>query len=143
MKAKLLGLTVLIVAALCTVPVWAGDKGTKYYQDKFVTFSQLIAQLKTADTKGEVTSDIEVIRTFIGNGQALLAADKLDAIEPVIERIVAQAGYVQARLDRLKADRAALAAEKQAKEAEAAAAEAKRFADEAEQKNKQLEDQGL
>jgi hypothetical protein len=143
MRTKLLGAAVLCLAALCAVPAGATEKNAKYYQDKFESFSQLIGELKTADAKAELTGDIEVIRTFISQGQALLAAEKFEAIDPVLERIVAQAGFVRAKLDRLTADRAAAAAEKKAADAEAAAAEAKRLADEAEQKNKQLEDQGL
>jgi hypothetical protein len=143
MKSKLLGAAVMLVAALSAVPAMAGDKNAMYYQGKFEAFSQLIADLKTADAAAEVAGDIEVIRTFIGQGQALLAAEKIEAIDPVLERIVAQASFVRARLDRLSADRAAAAAEKQASEAEAKATEAKRLAEEAAQKNKQLEEQGL
>ena len=138
-------LVICLLAAVCLVAgvAQAGDKDAKYYQAQFDRFSRVIAELKAADANDELGQEIEVIRTWISQAQAFLAADKLDEIEPMVARIAAQAEYVRAKLKRLDAEEAADVAEAEADEAEAKAKKTAQAADAAEQKYKELEAKGL
>ncbi|MBW2702378.1 MAG: hypothetical protein JRF33_16280 [Deltaproteobacteria bacterium] len=140
MKNTWLGAVVVLLVLIGSSVAGAKDKDAKYYQGQFERFSLLIADLKSADAADEVVRDIEVIRTHIGQAQALLAAEKLESIDPIIERIVAQAGCVRAKLDRLDAEQAAAEAGQQADDAEAAAAELKQKVDAAKKKYDALEE---
>jgi hypothetical protein len=121
----------------------AEDKNAKYYQKQFEQWSKAIADLKQGDPSGVTAQEIEVIRTLISQAQAFLASDKLDAIEPLLRRIEAQAEFVRAKLDRTQADDTARIAEEAAAAAEKQAQEATAAADAAEAKVKSLEAQGL
>ncbi len=134
---------VLIVAGLISAAAGAADKDAKYYQQQFDRYSRVIADLKAADANDELGQEIEVIRTWISQSQAYLAADKLEQIEPMVELISAQAEYVRAKLKRMDADEAAASAEADADKAEAAAKKMAQAADAAEQKYKELEAKGL
>ncbi len=56
-----------------------GDKDAKYYQARFDSISRVIAELKGADINDELGQDIEVIRTWISQAQAYLAAAEAKA----------------------------------------------------------------
>jgi len=139
----LLKIGLLVASCLGAVAANAGDKDAKYYQAQFDRFSRAIAELKAADANEELGQEIEVIRTWISQAQAFLAADKLDEIEPLVERIAAQAEYVRAKLKRMDADEAADVAEAEAKKVEAKAEKTAQAADAAEKKYKDLESKGL
>ena len=121
----------------------AAEKDSKYYQKQFTHWSKVIADLKGADVTEGAGQDIEVIRTWISQAQAFLASDKLDEIEPLLRRIMAQAEYVRAKVTRLAAEDAADEAEELAKTAQAEAQDMKANADAAAKQLEELESQGL
>jgi hypothetical protein len=119
------------------------EKDAKYFEGEFNRLSKVIADLKKADTWEVATSEIELIRTWIGQAQAFLANDKLDPIESIVNRIEAQAEYIQARVDRTAAEKAAQQAEEQALAAEKQAQQATAATQAAEARIKELEAKGL
>jgi hypothetical protein len=121
----------------------AKDKDAKFYENAFMHWSKVIVDLKEADTSNEAAKDIEVIRTWIGQGQAFLASDKIEEIEPIIKKIGAQAEYVRSKINRLSAEAAAEEAEDLAKLAEQKAQHSKEATEAAIAKMKELEAQGL
>ena len=136
-------ISALLLLMLSAGPAAAADKDAKYFQQQFNRLSKVIADLKEADVTEGAASDIELIRTWIGQAQAFLANDRIDDIEPIIKKIEAQAEYVRAKINRLAAEDAAEEAEALAKNGEEKANKAKAAADEAEKKMKDLEAKGL
>lgn len=136
-------ISALVLLMLSAGPAAAVDKDAKYFQQQFNRLSKVIADLKEADVTEGASSDIELIRTWIGQAQAFLANDRLDDIEPILKKIEAQAEYVRAKINRLAAEDAAEEAEALAKNSEEKANKAKAAADEAEKKMKDLEAKGL
>lgn len=143
MRGAMLATCLLVTAGLLSTVAGAAEKDAKYYQGQFDRFSRVIADLKAADANDELGREIEVIRTWISQSQAYLASDKLEKIEPMIERIAAQAEYVRAKLKRMDAQEAADAAEADAGKAEAASQKTAQAADAAEKKYQELEAKGL
>jgi hypothetical protein len=119
------------------------EKNAKYFESQFEQWSKVIADLKQADTANVASQDIEVIRTWIGQAQALVANEKLERVEPLLQRIEAQAETIRTKIDRVAAEDAAKRAEEQAASAETQAKEATAAADSADAKMKELEAQGL
>ena len=76
----------LLVGTFMVANVGAEDKDAKFFENQFSRWSKVIADLKEADVTEQVGQDIEIIRTWIGKSQALLASDKLDQIEPILKR---------------------------------------------------------
>jgi uncharacterized protein with gpF-like domain len=143
MQRALVTTCLLAAAVLLATQAAAADKDAKYYQARFDRISRVIADLKSADVGDELGQDIEVMRTWISQAQAYLAADKLDEVQPLLERIVAQVEFVRAKLKRIEAEQAAAAAEDDADEAEAAAEKTAAAAEAAEEKYQELEAKGL
>jgi hypothetical protein len=133
----------LLVGTFIVTSTGAEDKDAKYFENQFSRWSKVIADLKEADVTDQTGQDIEIIRTWIGKAQALLASDKLDEIESILKRIEAQATYIRAKINRLAAEDSAEEAEALAKSAEEQALKAKATAEDAERKMKALESQGL
>ena len=102
-----------------------------------------MVELQKADTTGTMAKEIEMIRTLVSQGQAFVAADKLDDIDPLLERAGAFELYIRAVLNRMEATAAAEAAEAQAVEAEKLAQESKAQADATEARFNELEAAGL
>jgi succinylglutamate desuccinylase len=136
-------LPALGLLALLAGPSGAADKDAKYFQQQFNRFSKVIADLKEADVTEGAASDIEMIRTWIGQAQAFLANDRIDDIEPIMKKIEAQAQYIRAKINRLAAESEAEEAEALASNAEELANKATKAADAAEEKMKALEAKGL
>ncbi|MBN2497826.1 MAG: hypothetical protein JXR96_24740 [Deltaproteobacteria bacterium] len=137
----LLGL--LFCALAPTAAADEQERDAKYYQQRFDHYSKVIATLKEDDAAEVASQEIELIRTWIGQAQAFLASEKLDAIEPLIKRMDAQAEYIRAKIERSAAEAAAQEAEDIAAAAEKKAAGAKVAAETAEKKMKAFEAEGL
>ena len=133
----------LAVALLLAGPAQAKKPDAAYFQNQFDHYSKVIAELKAVDTTGACPHDIEAIRTWISQGQAYLANDKLDKIEPFLKRIGAQAEYVRAKVNRIQAESAAQEAEAKAAAAEQQLAEARAAHQAANPRMQALEAQGL
>ena len=135
-------LTWAVALLLAATVVWAAGTSTEY-QKQFEHWSQTISELGRHGQSAKTSNDIELMRTWLGQGQALLANEKFEQIDPLLVRIGALAEYVEARHARLDADEAAQRAEQQAKQSEDRAEAAQRAADAAATKMTQLEKRGL
>jgi hypothetical protein len=122
---------------------WADEHDAKFYNQQFDQFSRIIADLKAADVTEAASRDIELVRTWISQGQAYLANDKLDQIDPILKRMEAQAEYIRIKIDAANAEEAAEEAEQAAQQAEAQANQARETLKASETKLQQLEAQGL
>jgi parvulin-like peptidyl-prolyl isomerase len=120
----------------------AADESAEY-QRQFEQRSQTISDLDGHAQSVKTTREIELMRTWLGQGQALFANEKYKKIDPLLTRIDALAEYVAARHTRLDADEAAQRAEEKAQESKRRAEAAKQAADAAAAKKKQLEKRGL
>ncbi len=121
----------------------AKDKTAADYQKEFEGWTKRLVALEKADTTGASKQDIEMIRTLVGQGQAFVASDKLDAVEPLMARADALGGLIEARSARIEQEAKTKKAEALASDAEAKAAEAKAKADAAEKRRQELEAMGL
>ena len=121
----------------------ARAEDSRKYTKQLEHWSQVVADLKSADVTEEVARDIELIRTWIGQAQAFLASEKFEKIDRLLKRIEAQAIFCRAKINRLEAEQQADQAEEQAAALEKKAAEIRARADAAEKKMRQLESQGL
>ncbi len=121
----------------------AADKEPAAYQKDFEGWSSTVAQLQKADTGGVTGTEIEMIRTLVSQGQAFLAGDKLDAIDPLLMRAEAIAWFVRSKHRRLKLEAQANAMEAQAAKTQGEAVAIKTAADTVEARFEKLEAQGL
>jgi capsule polysaccharide export protein KpsE/RkpR len=120
----------------------AKERDAAFYQKQFEQWSRAIAELKNADADGSLAADIELIRTWITQGQAFLAQEKLGAVDPLLLRIEAQVEYLRVKLDRISAENAAQEVEDQAAAMEKKVGETAAAAKAAEDRVQALESQG-
>lgn len=120
----------------------AKEHDAAFYQKQFEQWSRAIAELKNADTDGSLGADIELIRTWITQGQAFLAQEKIGAIDPLLSRVEAQVEYLRVKLDRISAENAAQEIEDQAAAMEKQAEEKAAAAQAAEDRVRELESRG-
>ncbi len=122
--------------------IQAKDRDAAFYQKQFEQWSRAIAELKNADTDGSLSADIELIRTWITQGQAFLAQEKTSAIDPLLLRVEAQVEYLRVKLDRISAENAAQESEDQAAAMEKQAEQMAAAAQAAEERVRELESRG-
>lgn len=111
------------------------------YQAQLEKWTGMVAELQRKD-EGETAGDIELIRSWIGQGQALVASDKLEQVGPLIERVQALSQYVAVKQLRLVAEGEATATEKKAKDMQTAAQKAQKAASQSHARMKELESAG-
>ena len=130
------------VAALCsaTSTVLAGGEE---HSKRFTAISEQIGRLENHEKAAALRSEIEQIRTWLSEAQALHAAEKHDKAQQIVLRIEALAEFAAARQQRLSTEDAAAQAEVKAKAAQKAAAQARRAAAAAHKQRKTLENKGL
>jgi hypothetical protein len=102
-----------------------------------------VVDLEKRDDDKVSAKEIETIRTLIGQGQAFLANEKLEKIDPLLERAEALVPLARARQSRVELERKADQAEREAVDAEGRANESKEKADATEQRYNELEEKGL
>ncbi len=115
----------------------------KSNQKKFEQWTKTLAELEKLDTNKIVTQDMQMIRTWITQSQALAASDKGDEIAPIEKKVEAQAEYAKAKIERDAMERKAAEAEASAKQEEEKAKQITESANAMEQKMKELEAKGL
>lgn len=140
LKPTTLLLPLVLAASLATA---AEEKDAAYYQTRFASWTTEIAKLQKSNINEAGTDAIEGIRTSVGQAQALSAAEKLDEIAPLEQKIDVTIRFTQMRLDRLAREAAAEAADAEAKNAEASAQKAKQEADELKKRFDDLEAKGI
>lgn len=133
---------ILAGASLLGLLAQAKERDAAFYQAQFEQWSRAIAELKNADADGSLSADIELIRTWITQGQAFLAQEKTQAIDPLLLRIEAQVEYLRVKLDRISAENAAQEVEDQAAAMEKKVGETAAAAKAAEDRVQALESQG-
>jgi hypothetical protein len=140
----------LVAAAVVAVSLLTGaraqaeeERDASFYTKAFEKLAMDNAQTGAADTTHVATIDIEGVRVLIGQGQAYVAADKLDAAAPVLERAQVISRYAGVKVERAAAEQRAQQAASDAVAAEKAAADMKAQADQMEAKMKDLESRGL
>ena len=119
------------------------ERDAAFYTSAFEKLGTMNAETETADTAHAAATDIERVRTLMGQGQAYVAADKLDQAAPVLERAQVIARYARVKVERVAAEARASAATNDAMAAENAANDVKSQADQMESKAKDLESKGL
>jgi hypothetical protein len=119
------------------------ERDVSFYTSAFEKLATSNAETETADTTHTAATDIERVRTLIGQGQAYVAADKLDEAAPILERAQVIARYARVKVERVAAETRAQAATNDAMAAEKAANDVKSQADQMETRAKDLESKGL
>ena len=143
-SGRILALALALAAGLASTGEGrAEEREAAWYEQQFQRWTGVLAQLKEQDTAGSATQDIEVIRTWLGQAQAFLASERLEEIDPLLERIGAQAEFAEALIKRLQAERDLRDAEARARTAEVMAQEARKAADAAVLRQQKLEAKGL
>lgn len=141
---KLFLAAAIVAAGLMTgARAHAEDRDAAFYTSAFEKLGTNLAETQSADSTNVAATDVERIRTLIGQGQAFVAADKLDEAAPVLERAQVIARYARAKVERVAAEARATEATNNAAAAEKAAADVKAQADAMEAKAKDLEARGL
>lgn len=119
------------------------ERDEAFYQKSFEQLAATVVDLEKRDDDKVSAKDIETIRTLIGQGQAFLANEKLEKIDPLLERAEALVPLARARQSRVELERKADQAEREAVDAEGRANESKEKADATEQRYNELEEKGL
>jgi len=118
----------------------AEEKGN---QKKFEQWTKTLADLEKMDTAKIVTQDIEMLRTWISQGQALAASDKGDEVAPIEKKVEAHAEYAKAKIERDAMEKKATEAEASAKLEEEKAKQITDTANSMEKRMQELEAKGL
>src|SRR5262245_2310281 len=95
---------VFVAAGLAALPAYSGKDekhDAAFYQKKFEDWARDISQMQKSDATGAAATDLEMMRTLIGQAQAFVAADKLESVDPLLVRIEMTGHLVMARLDRV------------------------------------------
>ncbi len=83
-RKLVLAATVLALGVLTGARAQADEeRDASFYTSAFEKLATSNAETETADTTHTAATDIERVRTLIGQGQAYVAADKLDEAAPV------------------------------------------------------------
>lgn len=135
--------TVLAVGILTGARAQADDRDAAYYTSAFEKLGTSLAETQTADTTNVAATDVERVRTLVGQGQAFVANDKLDEVAPILERAQVVARFARTKVERVGAEARAADATAAAVAAEKAAAEVKAQADAMTAKAKELEARGF
>lgn len=121
----------------------AKERSPDEYRALFQQWTSRLAQVQKADQSRSALSELEQIRTLIGQAQAFLANDKLDEIEPIAEHAEVLLGFAANKVERVNSAAAADAAEAKAKALETKAISLRAEADAAQKRYDELESQGL
>ncbi|MFC1609493.1 hypothetical protein ACFL6C_00915 [Myxococcota bacterium] len=138
-----------IVAAFATLMVLtassagAEERDKSFYQKELESWSSVVVELQQLDATKESSQEIERIRNLVSQGQAFLAAEKLEEIDPVLERSAALAALARARSERIAIEAKANEIEAVAQQIEAEAQAARVAAAAAEKRYEELEAKGL
>ena len=144
MRMRLIALGIALIAALVVIgPAGAEQQDESSYQKAFETWNQDLAALEGEDSLGSAKQTIASIRTLVGQGQAYLASEKLDAIEPLLERARALSALAGFQIERAKGEAEAAEAEATAEKAEQEAKAATDATDAVQKRYDELEKQGL
>jgi hypothetical protein len=134
--------TILAVSALSGL-AHADERDAAFYTSAFEKLGTSLAETQTADTTNVAATDVERVRTLMGQGQAFVANDKLEEAAPLLERAQVISRYARAKVERVAAEARAAEANNGATAAEKAAADVKAQADAMQAKYKDLEARGL
>lgn len=137
-----LAATVLAVG-LFTSAARADDRDAAFYTSAFEKLGTNLAETQTADKTSVAATDIERVRTLIGQGQAFVASDKLEEAGPVLERAQVIARFARSKVERVGAEARAADAAAKATAAEKAAADVTAQAEAMQAKYKDLEARGF
>jgi hypothetical protein len=134
---------VVLASALLAATASAGDRDATYYTNAFQQLGTSIAEIQTIDTTSAAATDLELVRTLRGQGQAFVASDKLDEAAPILERTSVVTRYARAKVERVGAEAHATAAVAAALAAEKDSAAVKAQAEAQQQRARELEARGL
>lgn len=121
----------------------ADEHDAAYYNAAFERVGGSIGPTQTADTTRVAASELELVRTLVGQGQSLTAADKLDEADQVLTRASVVARYAAAKVQRASAEARAAEAIASASAAEQAASSVKADAAAKAKRAAELEASGL
>ena len=127
---------------LLATGAWGADRKAGY-EEALEQWSQRIGKLNSHSQSSQTTQEIELLRTWVGQGQALVANEKYKGVDALMERLDALAELIKVRQRRLDLDLAADRAEGRAGRAEARASAASKAVEVAEAKIRKLEARGL
>lgn len=121
----------------------AEERTAAHYQQVLEQWSGTVAELSSMDTSRAATQEVERIRSLLSQGQAFLASEKTEQIDPILERVEAISVHTRARLTRLDLEAKAAEADALAKTAEASARESTDAANAMNARFDELEAKGL
>lgn len=134
---------IFAVSAVSALAHAGDDRDAAFYTSAFEKLGTSLAETQTADTTSVAATDVERVRTLIGQGQAFVASEKLEEAGAVLQRAQIIARYARAKVERVAAEARAAEATAGATTAEKAAADVKAQADAMQAKVKDLEAKGL
>lgn len=142
-RKLVLAASTLAMSLLIGARAHADDRDAAFYTSAFEKLGTSLAQTQTADSTSIAATDVERVRTLIGQGQAFVANDKLDEAAPILERAQVIARYARTKVERVGAEARAAEAAAIAQAADKAAADVKAQADAMSAKAKELEARGF
>ena len=134
------------IFAVSTVSAFAhadDERDAAYYTSAFEKLGTSLAETQTADTTNVAATDVERVRTLVGQGQAYVASEKLEEAAQILQRAQVIARFARAKVERVGAEARAAEATAGATAAEKAAADVKAQADAMQAKVKDLEARGF
>ncbi len=119
------------------------ERDAAFYTSAFEKLGTSLAETQTADTTNVAATDVERVRTLVGQGQAFVASEKLEEAAQILQRAQVLARFARAKVERVGAEARAADATASAATAEKAVAEVKAQADAMQTKAKDLEARGF